>query len=424
MAPVKICTRPSCGATLPRADASSSSSTAASETAYALEGDCTHHPGQPVFHEGQKSWSCCSGVNKPVLDFDDFVKIQGCTTVQGHSTEKVKKEEKRELSEGQKGVVGEDGKEIFGTPVTSGTKNEGQPAVAAPITTPSIPSTSAASSSTSSAPAAPPAEPSDPEGAAIPAGATCKRPGCSATYQGGDGTQRDRSNEKCHYHRGFPIFHEGSKGYSCCKRRVLDFADFLRIEPCSTSESGHLFIQPLKNKAKPQGTANGHGEGSSAGAGGDDLLKSKGMTLKEGEEEADCRMDHYETPDEIRMTIYSKGVKMEDSSIEIAEEDVSSSGGACRPDSRSVITDAAMYYALGLSSLARSSSPCLFRLRREPPPLEGTSCTSLCTQPSTLPAARTKSVPHVSRLTSSCARSKQAPAGPPSFAVVPKLGMG
>ncbi|PWN24207.1 chord-domain-containing protein [Microstroma glucosiphilum] len=319
MAPVKICTRPSCGATLPPVDASSSSSF---ETAYALEGACKHHPGQPVFHEGQKSWSCCNGVNKPVLDFDDFVKIQGCTTVEGHSTEKVKKKEKKELSEGQKGVVGEDGKEIFGTPVTSSAKKEGQPAVAAPITTPSIPSTSSAKASTPSAPAAPPAEPSDPEGVAIPAGTTCKRPGCAATYQGAEGTQRDRSSEVCHYHRGFPIFHEGSKGYSCCKRRVLDFADFMRIEPCSTAESGHLFIQPLKSKSKPQGTANGHGEGSSTGLGGDDLLRSKGMTLREGEEEIDCRMDHYETPDEIRMTVYSKGVKMEDSSIEIAEEDV------------------------------------------------------------------------------------------------------
>lgn len=414
MAPVKICTRPSCGATLPLVDAPSSSSSAAAETAYSLEGNCTHHPGQPVFHEGQKSWSCCSGVNKPVLDFDDFVKIQGCTTVEGHSTEKVKKEEKKELSEGQKGVVGEDGKEIFGTPVTSSTKKEGQPAVAAPITTPSIPSSSSATSSTPSAPAAPPAEPSDPEGVAIPAGATCKRPGCAATYQGGEGTQRYRSNEQCHYHRGFPIFHEGSKGYSCCKRRVLDFADFLRIEPCSTSESGHLFIQPLKNKAKLQSTANGNGEGSSNGAGGDDLLKSRGMTLREGEEEADCRMDHYETPDEIRMTIYSKGVKMEDSSIEIEEEDVSILRGACgRLASWNVVTDDTLHHALGPCPLARFSCRCLFLRRREPLHLEGTSCTSLCTQHWTLPVAPTKSAPPASRSTWSCARSKQAPAGPP-----------
>lgn len=32
----------------------------------------------------------------------------------------------------------------------------------------------------------------------------------------------------------------GSKGYSCCKRRVLEFDQFLRISGCS--ESKHLFI--------------------------------------------------------------------------------------------------------------------------------------------------------------------------------------
>lgn len=54
---------------------------------------CTHHPGAPVFHEGLKSWSCCKGylsrrlfqfaflsvslsdVNKPVLEFDEFMKM-------------------------------------------------------------------------------------------------------------------------------------------------------------------------------------------------------------------------------------------------------------------------------------------------------------------------------------------------------------
>lgn len=37
--------------------------------------DCVHHPGGPIFHEGLKSWSCCNDVNKPVLEFDEFIKI-------------------------------------------------------------------------------------------------------------------------------------------------------------------------------------------------------------------------------------------------------------------------------------------------------------------------------------------------------------
>lgn len=64
------------------------------------EGSCSYHSGGPVraiyllgtrfqhrcssklrflfrqvFHEGLKSWSCCKDVNKPVLDFDDFMKL-------------------------------------------------------------------------------------------------------------------------------------------------------------------------------------------------------------------------------------------------------------------------------------------------------------------------------------------------------------
>jgi hypothetical protein len=47
------------------------------------------------------------------------------------------------------------------------------------------------------------------------------------------------------YHPGFPIFHEGSKGYSCCKRRVLEFDQFLKIEGCKTKDR-HLFVGAKK----------------------------------------------------------------------------------------------------------------------------------------------------------------------------------
>ena len=35
-----------------------------------------------VFHEGLKSYSCCSDKNKPVLDFDEFMRIPVRQTVQ------------------------------------------------------------------------------------------------------------------------------------------------------------------------------------------------------------------------------------------------------------------------------------------------------------------------------------------------------
>ena len=40
------------------------------------------------------------------------------------------------------------------------------------------------------------------------------------------------------------VFHEGSKGYLCCKRRVLEFSEFLKIEGCTTGS--HLFVGAKK----------------------------------------------------------------------------------------------------------------------------------------------------------------------------------
>ena len=50
-----------------------------------------------------------------------------------------------------------------------------------------------------------------------------------------------RDGEKCVYHPGQAIFHEGSKGWTCCKRRVLEFDEFMKIEGCE-HKGKHLFI--------------------------------------------------------------------------------------------------------------------------------------------------------------------------------------
>lgn len=41
------------------------------------EGSCTYHSGGPVFWDTYKYWKCCP--DKKVYEFDDFVKIPGCT---------------------------------------------------------------------------------------------------------------------------------------------------------------------------------------------------------------------------------------------------------------------------------------------------------------------------------------------------------
>eukprot|EP00923_Selenidium_pygospionis_P052899 GHVN01091647.1.p1 GENE.GHVN01091647.1~~GHVN01091647.1.p1 ORF type:complete len:108 (-),score=3.79 GHVN01091647.1:51-374(-) len=48
---------------------------------------CTYHSGQPIFRDLAKTWSCCSQTS---WEWDDFVKLKGCTTAR-HSDEKPKR---------------------------------------------------------------------------------------------------------------------------------------------------------------------------------------------------------------------------------------------------------------------------------------------------------------------------------------------
>lgn len=122
-------------------------------------------------------------------------------------------------------------------PATTATLTEAAPEIPrAPVTVP-----------TTATPAPVPVEVSDSDDATleIPDGRTCRRKACGQTYKKSDG----RANEKCVFHPGVPIFHEGSKGYSCCKRRVLEFDEFMKIEGCKTKDR-HLFIGSGKKERK------------------------------------------------------------------------------------------------------------------------------------------------------------------------------
>lgn len=101
----------------------------------------------------------------------------------------------------------------------------------------------------STASPAPPESDSDNPTVSISSGAKCRRRGCNATYQSG----ASRDDEKCVHHPGHPLFHEGSKGYTCCSRRVLEFDEFMRIEGCKTRDR-HMFVGSGRKK---QGTQDG-----------------------------------------------------------------------------------------------------------------------------------------------------------------------
>ena len=274
-----ICTRPGCGVDFERGSAGEGE-------------DCIHHPGAPVFHEGSKSWSCCKDVNKPVLEFDEFLTIKGCTTEKGHTAVK----QEKETFQSKSSSANEDQSSVAAGPANG--------VSAASITPMSSTTLAAAAESSANQPeeAVPFVEEQDPtdcqDESRIASGSTCKRSGCKAAYTGG---QRRRTDEDCRYHKGTAIFHEGSKGYTCCRRRVLEFDEFLTIEPCTKAEGGHLFVGATKvaKKAVP-------------------LYASSRVD----EDEAQCRLDHYETPADVRVTVYAKGVEMERSKIEITDQHV------------------------------------------------------------------------------------------------------
>lgn len=102
----------------------------------------------------------------------------------------------------------------------------------------------------------------DPADAEIAVGTKCKRRACGKEYTGPDSREEECSvgfldSRACYgmpkkldfltwnvfllscyqlyclqFHPGVAVFHEGSKGYSCCTRKVLEFDQFLKLTGC------------------------------------------------------------------------------------------------------------------------------------------------------------------------------------------------
>lgn len=178
---------------------------------------CVYHPGPPVFHEGQKGWKCC----KPrVLTFDEFMAIPPCTTGKHSTVDDTPSEEPKPSSVDVEAKIQAQKQKTDSLP---------PPAARAPVT------------ATRPTPSPAPAEDEDDDpNLPIPAGASCKRRGCGKSYTG------DRTAEECVHHPGQAIFHEGSKGWTCCKRRVLEFDEFMKIAGCKTKPQ-HLFVGKKKD---------------------------------------------------------------------------------------------------------------------------------------------------------------------------------
>lgn len=221
-------------------------------------GVCLYHSGGPVFHEGLKGWSCCQ---KRVVDFDEFMKIPGCTTGT-HSAEKPKEaapQQHQQTADGVSLVSAGGDVEVYstgGAPLASTT-----PPAAAAAPRPTAPAKEEKA----------PVEEDDPADLVVAQGTPCKRKGCSHFFDG-------NKEAGCQYHPGEPIFHEGSKGWSCCSRKVLEFEEFLKIKGCKIGK--HRYSEPPKKETQVQ-----------------------------------CRHDWYQTPTTVILSIFAKNLNKEASKV-------------------------------------------------------------------------------------------------------------
>ncbi|KAA8893721.1 HSP20-like chaperone [Sphaerosporella brunnea] len=226
---------------------------------------CYYHPGAPIFHEGQKGWQCCK---QRVLTFDEFLAIPPCTEGRHDTSAAVL------------------------APVQTSGLNLGPNEVPVPSSSfGGVESYGLASKPLPKVSTAPPPKvekvekplEQDPVGVTVQKGAKCKRLGCRAEFPGGERPQ----HEKCVFHPGVPIFHEGSKGYSCCKRRVLEFEEFLKIKGCA--ENRHLYVGEPKQ--------------------GEELVTS-------------CRSDFYQTWGNVIVSLFAKKVDKDTAVIKFAEKEI------------------------------------------------------------------------------------------------------
>lgn len=236
---------------------------------------CTYHPGVPVFHDALKGWSCCK---RRTTDFSDFLSIAGCTKGP-HNKEKPIEPVKPDVKvSGEKKEL-EDLKPKFNEYIIQAPKPVEfiqRPSADEPLVDLQrkvAPSLNQALEKLRLAEEANHIEEKEEEGSEVKVGTTCKNGGCMKTYNG-----PKTDEETCLYHPGVPIFHEGMKYWSCCKRKTSDFNTFLSQEGCN--KGSHQWRKDTGNKVAP------------------------------------CRFDWHQTGSQVTMSIYAKNSNPQLCSVE------------------------------------------------------------------------------------------------------------
>uniref|UniRef100_A0A8P0T621 Cysteine and histidine rich domain containing 1 n=1 Tax=Canis lupus familiaris TaxID=9615 RepID=A0A8P0T621_CANLF len=176
-------------------------------------------------------WSCCK---RRTTDFSDFLSIAGCTKGR-HNSEKppepvkpeVKTTEKKELSE----LKPKFQEHIIQAPKP--VEAIKRPSPDEPMTNLELKISASLKQALDKLKLSSGNEESKKEEDSdeIKIGTSCKNGGCTKTYQGLQSLE-----EVCVYHSGVPIFHEGMKYWSCCRRKTSDFNTFLAQEGCTTGK--------------------------------------------------------------------------------------------------------------------------------------------------------------------------------------------
>ncbi|XP_077360650.1 cysteine and histidine-rich domain-containing protein 1 [Festucalex cinctus] len=204
---------------------------------------CTYHPGIPVFHDALKGWSCCK---RRTTDFSDFLSIAGCTKG-AHNKEKPPEPVKPDVtSSGEKKDGGDEPKPKFSEYIISAPKP--QEAICRPSADePVVRLQHKVSSSLKQALEKlkltdnSNALKQEDDGAEVKIGTSCKNGGCTKSYNG-----PASDSDECFFHSGFPIFHEGMKYWSCCKKKTSDFNAFLSQAGCTKGQ--HLWRKKDEGK--------------------------------------------------------------------------------------------------------------------------------------------------------------------------------
>ncbi|KAJ9072060.1 hypothetical protein DSO57_1031071 [Entomophthora muscae] len=130
----------------------------------------------------------------------------------------------------------------------------------------------------------------DDETISISKGSLCKRRGCGYKFVSDEISRKDGKESACAFHPGAPVFHEGSKGWTCCKRKVLEFDEFLKIKGCKGAK--HIFAEKLDKKPLEK-------------------------------EAQDCRFDWYQSQTHIILSIFAKKGDKTASQINFSKDQLS-----------------------------------------------------------------------------------------------------